>query len=146
MSGTVTKRMLRVYEQMAATTMFLSGLFQSPPENFYTSETVEIDIIRSDEDIAVAVTDLTTGYRMNSEDLYTNKEFKAPIFKEAIALNASDLIKRMAGDDPFKSPDFRANLVLRMFRGMVKVERKIRRALEQRLVLRLLHTEEHRLR
>lgn len=131
MSGTVTKRMLRVYEQMAAPTMFLTGLFQSPPENFYTSETVEIDIIRSDEDIAVAVTDLTTGYRMNSEDLYTNKEFKAPIFKEAIALNATDLIKRMAGEDPFKSPDFRANLVVRMFRGMVKVERKIRRALEQ---------------
>lgn len=131
MSGTVTKRMLRAYEQMAGATLFLTGLFQSPPENFHTSEEVEIDIVRSDEDIAIVIQDLSTGYRMNSEDLYTNKGFKPPIFKEAIALNAFDLIKRMPGQNPFESPDFRANLILKMFNGMVKVERKIRRALEQ---------------
>lgn len=130
MSGTTTKRMLRVYESMAATTMFLSGLFVSPPENFHTTEEVEIDIIRSDEDISIVVTDLSTGYRMNSDDLFTNKAFKPPIHKEKIALNAFDLLKRVPGDDPFQSPDFRASLINRMFRGMVKVERKIRRSME----------------
>jgi len=48
MSGTTTTRMIRAYNQMAQPTLFLSGLFQSPPENFHSSEEVEIDIIRSD--------------------------------------------------------------------------------------------------
>ncbi len=130
MSGTITRRMLRFYEQMAAPTMFLSGFFVSPPENFHTTEEVEFDIVRSDEDISIVVTDLSTGYRMNSDDLFTNKSFKPPIHKEKIALNAFDLLKRVPGDDPFQSPDFRASLINRMFRGMVKIERKIRRSME----------------
>lgn len=130
MSGSTTKRMLRAYMQMAQPTLFLSGLFQSPPENFHTSEEVEIDIVRSDEDISIVIQDLSTGYRMNSEDLYTNKGFKPPIHKEALPINSFDLIKRMPGQDPFQSPDFRANIILRMFNGMTKIERKIRRAIE----------------
>lgn len=131
MSGTTTTRMIRAYNQMAQPMLFLSGLFQSPPENFHTSEEVEIDIVRSDEDVSIVIQDLSTGYRMNSEDLYTNKGFKPPIHKEAISLNAFDLIQRMPGQNPFESPDFRANVIGRMFNGMTKVERKIRRAMEQ---------------
>ncbi len=130
MSGSITKRMLKAYSQMAQPTLFLSGFFQSPPENFHTTEEVEIDIVRSDEDVSIVVQDLSTGYRMNSEDLYTNKGFKPPIHKEAIPLNSFDLIKRMPGQDPFQSPDFRANMILRMFNGMTKIERKIRRSVE----------------
>ncbi len=130
MSGSVTKRMIDAYLQMAAPTLFLSGFFQSPAQNFHTSEEVEIDIVRSDEEIAIVIDDLSVGYRQNSADLFTNKGFKPPIFKEAIALNSFDLIKRMPGQDPFQSPDFRANITLRMFNGMVKVERKIRRTME----------------
>lgn len=131
MSGTTTKRLISAYNQMASPTLFLSGFFQSPPENFHTSEEVEIDIIRSDEDVSIVIQDLSTGYRMNSDDLYTNKGFKPPIHKEAITLNAFDLIKRMPGENPFESPDFRANIITRMFNGMTKIERKIRRAMEQ---------------
>lgn len=130
MSGSNTRRMLKAYMQMAPPTLFLSGLFRSPPENFHTSEEVEIDIVRSDEDIAIVIQDLSVGYRMNSEDLYTNKGFKPPIFKEALPINSFDLIKRMPGQDPFQSPNFRANIILRMFNGMTKIERKIRRSLE----------------
>ena len=130
MSGTTTKKMISAYNQQALPVMFLSGMFNSPPQNFHTSEEIEIDIVRGDEDIAIAVQDLSVGYRMNSEDLYTNKGFKPPIFKEALPLNSFDLIKRMPGQDPFKSPDFRGNLILRMFNGMTKIENKIRRSLE----------------
>ena len=65
MSGATTKRMIRAYQQMAQPMLFLSGLFQSPPENFHTSEEVEIDIVRSDEDISIVIEDLSTGYRIN---------------------------------------------------------------------------------
>lgn len=130
MSDKTTIRMIPAYIQMAMPTMFLSGFFQSPPQNFHTSEEVEIDIVRSDEDISIAIQDLSTGYRYNSDDLYTNKGFKPPIHKEAIPINSFDLIKRMPGMNPFESPDFRANAILRLFNGMTKVERKIRRAIE----------------
>jgi hypothetical protein len=130
MSGKETKRMISAYSQMAGTTLFMSGFFSSPPSNFHNSEEVEIDIERSDEDLSIAIQDLSTGYRMNSEDIFTNKGFKPPIHKEAVPLNSFDLIKRMPGQDPFQSPDFRANLVTRMFKAMTKVERKIRRAVE----------------
>jgi hypothetical protein len=122
--------MISAYVQQAQPTLFLAGLFQSPPENFHSSEEVEIDIVRSEEDVSIVIQDLSTGYRMNSEDLYTNKGFKPPIHKEALPISSYDLIKRMPGQNPFESPDFRANIITRIFGGMTKVERKIRRSIE----------------
>lgn len=130
MSGATTVRMIAAYFQEASPTAFFSGMFSARPENFHTSEEVEIDIVRSEEDVSIVIQDLSTGYRMNSQDLYTNKGFKPPIHKEAVPINSFDLIKRMPGQNPFESPDFRANVITRMFDGMRKVERKIRRAME----------------
>lgn len=130
MSGTTKTRLIKAYNQMAAPVMFFAGFFLSPPENFHATEEVEIDIVRSDEDISIVIQDLNTGYRMNSDDLYTSKGFKPPIHKEAISINSFDLLKRNPGENPFGDTDFRANLISRMFSGMTKVERKIRRAIE----------------
>lgn len=130
MSDTTTKWMLRAYESMASPTRFLSGMFTSPPENFYSSEEVEIDIVRSGEDVAVVVQNLDTGYRMNTADLYTNKSFIAPVYKEAFPVRSSDLIKRQPGMNPFETVDFRANLITQVFRQATKVEQKIRRSIE----------------
>ncbi len=131
MTGTTTKQLLPVYNQTASPTMFMSERFQSPAQNFHSSEEVEIDVVRNDEDVSIVIQDLSTGYRFNSEDVFTNKAFKPPIHKEAIALDAFSLIKRSPGVNPFNQPDFRANLIIKMFNGMSKIERKIRRAMEQ---------------
>ena len=130
MSDKSTRRMIEMYNQMAAPTLFLSGFFQARPQNFHSSEEVEIDIVRSEEDISIVLQDLSTGSRMNSTDLYTNKGFKPPIHKEAVPINSFDLISRMPGQNPFEAPNFRANVIERMFTGMQKVERKIRRSIE----------------
>lgn len=130
MSNASTIRMLNAYEQISAPQMFLTGMFQSPPVNFHESEEVEIDITRSGEDVSVVIQDLSTGYRMNSTDQYTNKKFVPPIHKEAIALNSSDLLKRSAGQNPFASVDLRASVITRLMQGMSKVEAKIRRSME----------------
>ncbi len=130
MSDTTTKRMISAYISTAQPTMFLSGLFQSPPENFHSSEEIEIDVVRDDEDVSVVLQDLSTGYRMNSDDIYTNKGFKPPIHKEAISINSFDLLKRRPGENPFETPDFRSSIITRMFQGTTKIERKIRRAIE----------------
>lgn len=130
MSDTTTRRMLRAYEQRAEPSLFLTSFFQSPPENFHASEAVELDIVRSDEDVAIVIQDLSTGARWNSTDIYTNKSFVPPIFREAVPINAFDLIKRFPGQHPFESVDFRGHLIARMMQGMRKVEAKIRRAVE----------------
>ena len=131
MSDTTTKVMLAAYEQDAEPTMFLSGMFQSPRRNFHNSEEVEIDIVRSEEDISIAIQDLSTGARLNSEDIYTNKGFKPPIHKEAGPINAHTLIKRMPGQDPFAAVDFQANAISRGIILGRKLQRKILRAIEQ---------------
>lgn len=131
MSDTTTRRLIDAYAQGAADpVMFLTGFFQSPAVNFYNSEEVEIDIIRDDEDIAIVLEDISQGYRLNTNDLYTNKSFKPPAYKEAVPINSFDLIKRMPGQDPFQNPDYRSAVITRMFSAMTLVERKIRRALE----------------
>jgi len=130
MSDKETIRMIEAYNQSAEPTLFFSGFFQSPPRNFYDAQSVEFDIVRSDEDISIAVTDMTTGYRANSADDYTNKKFTAPVHKESFSLDSYELINRMPGQDPFADINFRANLIGRFFGGMTKIERKIRRSIE----------------
>lgn len=130
MSGNTTTRMIAAYFQEGDVLPYFAGMFGLRPENIHSSEVVEIDIVRSEEDVSIVVQDLATGYRMNSGDLFTNKSFKPPIHKEAIPINAHELIKRQPGQDPFATPDFRANVILKMFSGMRKVQRKIVRAIE----------------
>ncbi len=130
MSDATTRRMLAAYNQTASPTLFMSGMFQSPQQNFHNSEEVEVDIIRDEEDVAIVIQDLSAGSRMNSADIYTNKGFKPPVFDESFPINSFDLIKRVAGQDPFQNPDFRGNLISRVMGGMAKIERKIRRSIE----------------
>lgn len=130
MSDQTTSRMLTAYFQDAAPTSFLSGFFQTPEQNFHNSEKVEIDIERSDEDIATVLTDLSTGAQLNSFDKYTNKEFTPAIYDEAATLNSFDLIKRMPGDNPFKDISFQANATVQAFKVFRKLENKVRRAVE----------------
>lgn len=130
MSTKATKRMLAAYFQSAPPSGFLSGMFLSPPRNFHDTEEVEIDIVRSEEDVSIVVTDISTGYRMNSADIYTNKSFKPPIHKEAVTINANTLLERVAGDDPFADVTFQSRLTARVMQALPKPERKIRRAIE----------------
>lgn len=130
MSDKVSKVMLKSYEQEAEPTMYLSGQFQSPKRNYHNSEKVEIDIVRSEEEISIAIQDLSTGARLNSGDIWTNKEFKPPVHKEAGAVNAHTLIHRQAGQDPFATVDFQANAIDQGMKLSRKLQRKILRAIE----------------
>lgn len=130
MSTASTINFIRAYFQDARPVQAFSRFFQSPRENFYNQAEIEIDIVRSGEDVAVAVQDLTAGYRANSVDIYTNKKFTAPVFKEKFGLDSHDLMNRMPGKNPFENHSYRAAIVEKMLRGMRKVEEKIRRANE----------------
>jgi hypothetical protein len=91
--------------------------------------------MRSEEDISIAITDLSTGARLNSEDDFTNKSFKPPVHKEKGAIPAHKLIKREFGENPFESPDFQANAIARGTRLVTKMGDKIARAMEHQSAL-----------
>ena len=112
MSDTTTKVMLAAYVEEIEPLGFLAGQFQAPPSNFHASEKVEIDIKRSGKKIAIAVQNLSTGARLNSTDLFTNKDYAPAILREAGSINAHDLLKRDVGQNPFESNDFQAKASL----------------------------------
>ena len=130
MSDNSTNRMIEMYMEDAPAPLFLSGLFQSPPRNFHTSEKVEIDIIRDNEEVAIVVQDLTTGARNNENSLYVNKSFTPPIYDEEGSIHSYDTIKRIAGANPYEDPNFGENALNESFRLFRKLEKKIRRGVE----------------
>ena len=129
-SGSVTRRMIAAYLETAMAPTWLASFFSSPRRNFHNSAEVELDIERDNERVAVVVEDLSSGYRWNANDPYTNRAIVPPIYREGFTLNSHDLLKRNPGQDPFQNPSFRANVIDRVYRGMTKLERKVRRALE----------------
>jgi hypothetical protein len=110
--------------------MFFSRFFQTPPQNFYTAETLEMDIMRDDEFVAIAVPSIDSTGRENENTVYSNKGYTAPIFKEVGTVNSYDLIRRIPGVNPFQDPDYAANAALESFRIFRKLENKVRRATE----------------
>ena len=130
MSGNETKHMIAPYIERAGAPMFLSSLFKSPRRNFYNSKTLELDIIRSDEKVSPIVTHVSSGYVINSADIYTNKEMVAPVIKEAGTVNQYDMLDRNFGDNPFANRDLIAmvnNKLLRLSDVMIQ---KVRRNIE----------------
>lgn len=130
MSDASTTRMIEAYLEEAEAPLFLAGHFRSPPENFHDTEKVEVDVQRDDEEVAIVLEDAATGARLNTNDLYTNKGFTPPVYDEAGAITAYNLMRRDPGDDPFKNPDFGLKALRQAFGIFRKLERKIRRAIE----------------
>jgi len=130
MSDTTTKVMLQAYKDGVEPIGFLAGQFQAPPQNFHSSEEVEIDIKRSGRKVAIAVQDLSTGARMNAAELFTNKAYKPAILREKAVVNAFDLTKRNPGEDPFQSVDFQVNAIRKAVDVGMGMNEKIQRTIE----------------
>ena len=130
MSGSNTISYQGAYFHESEPTMYFSGFFQANPRSFHSSAEVEIDIMRTSEDVSVAIQDITAGYRSNTANIYTNKGFIPPVHKEMVPLNSHELLKRMPGKTPFENPDFRSDILIRTFNAMRPIENKIRRAVE----------------
>jgi len=130
MSTKVTSVMLEKYKDDAEPIGFLAGQFTVPVGGFHNSEQVEIDVQRGSRKIAIAVQDLSTGARMNSSELFTNKSFKPAILRESAVINAFDLISRNAGEDPFESPEFQENAIVKAVSVGTEMNEKIQRTIE----------------
>ena len=118
------------FEDVGDPPSFLSSMFRTPPENYFNSEEVEIDIKRSGKEIAVAVQDLSVKGRVNESTLFTSKKFKPPIFDELFAVKAWEQMSRQAGYNPFESVDFMESAFRSMRSNLSRGEGMIRRTVE----------------
>jgi hypothetical protein len=130
MSTTSTTQMIEAFRLEAGAPLFFASNFKTGPRNIHTSELVEIDIIREDEDIAVPVPNITAGYRNNERTKYVNKGFEPAVIKEQLTVVVWEQLKRQAGMNPFESPDFAAAVGEQTLSGIRVVSKKIRRTCE----------------
>ena len=130
MSDNLTLKMLEAYYQDASPTMFLSSMFRTPALNFYNSKEVEIDVVRSGEEIAIALQSIEVSGNENVADEFTNKRFAPPVLKEVFNVNAFETMDREAGMDPFADINFKAHAFRKIVRGTRLVEAKIQRTVE----------------
>jgi len=127
MSTDVTKTMLEAYKPASLVHNYFTSLCTQ--RNFST-ESIELDIERDDEEVAVVLTSLEAGARANEANLYTNKEFVPPIYKEKMTIPAAKLLKRLPGSIPFGDVDFQAAGSALAIGNLPKLEKKLRRSLE----------------
>jgi hypothetical protein len=88
---------IAVFEKKATPTMFLSGRFQTPERNIFSTIKVNMDIKRSGEEIAIDVL-RGAGGRLNFRKQLTNKEYTPPFYNEYANVNENEqLLNRIAG-------------------------------------------------
>lgn len=127
MPDDATLRFLKPLERTVGAPMFLSGFFQTPPENFHLSEKVTSDVIRNEPRIAVPVKSLKSGARQVELSKFVNKEYLPAILDLETSISVWETIKRQAGEDPFEDPDFLRNAgkeAMRTLRELVSMQRR----------------------
>ncbi len=130
MSDDTTIRLLKLYEDRALPTMFLSSLCQTPEENFHESEKVEIDVRRSEPRIAIPIPHISAGARKFESTKYVNKSYAPPVYDMETSLTAYSGLKRRPGQDPFQDPGFLRAVIQESFSNFRELEDLIRRAVE----------------
>lgn len=126
------KTMLRAYRQTPNIdkNMFLTSFFQTTPQDITTSEFVTLDIVRSDEDIAPVLTDISTGAIVVAEEVFTNKTIKPPAVALREPFNVWDLLNRQPGDTEYDAPSFQAVLAAKVQRSWMTMSDMIKRTIE----------------
>jgi hypothetical protein len=130
MSGTTTTRLLRPYVERIQRPRFMTTFFQTPPENFHNSDTVEIDIIRQGQDIALPVPDPKAGARRMELKVSVNKAWEPITYKYETSINAAELTRRLPGQIPYDDPSFMAAALELAYRGLSRLETMMRDATE----------------
>ncbi len=129
MTDATTKRMMRLYSEERPVDSFFTSLYQTPTENYYNGESVEVDIERDGEDVAIPIID-GLGHQVITLEKYTNKSFVAPELGIMGPIRAKDLKSREPGQNPFSDPVYAAALSRRAMKLLRKEESMIRRNIE----------------
>jgi hypothetical protein len=111
---------------------FLSSFFVSPPDAFTDADTISLDIVRSGEEIAPSIQDLSTGAVSIVEDKFTEKEVPFPVYALDSPVTINQLMKRQPGESAIVTE--KVNWLGRLARILIpkfaKMTGMIRRSME----------------
>lgn len=131
--GDFKRQMLEVFRSKADIKQmgFLTTFFKTGPKDITDAEFVSYDVVRTEEDAAPVLRDYTTGAVTISQDLYTNKTIKPPIYALDEKFNAFDLIRRRPGEEEGSNfGNWLGKLMLLVSEGWEKMFGMIKRGLE----------------
>lgn len=123
------KTMLEAFDQKAKPTKFLSSWFPTTERDIVDTDTVDIDIKRGNEKIAIDVSKYV-GETRNSNNQFTSKEFTPPAYNEYFSYVGKQLQKRLPGRTEYDKISPMAQLLAIITDDQVKGQDKITRAIE----------------
>lgn len=82
---------------------FLSSFFKTTEEDYTDAEYIDIDIVRSGEQVAPVLRDLSNGAVAIADDVFTGKQVKPPVYKLSRPVNIFDLLKRQPGENEYEA-------------------------------------------
>lgn len=111
---------------------FLSSFFKVTPESFTDAEKIEIDLVRSGEEIAPAVQNLSTGTVSIVEDTFGTAEVPFPVYALDKSVNISELMNRQPNESAYinERADWLGRLAKRLISGFTKMTGMIKRSVE----------------
>lgn len=130
MSTQLAKRaMLQAFKQKIGAFMFLASFFQTPPSNIVRARTVDIDVKRNGEKVAVDVV-RGTGGRLNINKRFTTKNYAPPVYDEYTSLFEEELNDRVVGEHEYNTPAYAAGVVARVTDDQAELQDMVSRAIE----------------
>jgi hypothetical protein len=121
------KELIETYVQGALSSGFFTSLSTT---RTFNAETFEYDVLRYNEQVAVAVTSLSDSGRPNEASIYTNKELTVPVYKEKTTIPAWSKFARDPGQNPFESSSTQGKISRRAAESFVLMQEKISRSVE----------------
>jgi len=111
---------------------FLSSFFVTPPDGFTDSEYMEYDIVRSGNEAAPVVRNLSTQAVTIIEDVFTNKNIPFPVYALDSPVHIAKLMTRQPGESAYK--DAKVNWLGRLAKILVRafalMTRMVRNSIE----------------
>jgi hypothetical protein len=111
---------------------FLSSFFKVNSESFTDAKTIEIDLVRSGEEVAPAVRNLSTGAVTIVEDAFNTAEVPFPVYALDRPVNIDQLMERQPNESAYvtEKADWLGKLAKILVRGFTKMTGMIKRSIE----------------
>lgn len=131
MAQTDTIQLLEPFIEDVERPTGLSSLFRVPRGGIHNKKKTEIHIMRSSRRIATPLRDPSVGYKKNSLKSFTIKEFTPTVYKEALVVEASEIMDgQTLGRDPYQNPKIMEQIQLKVEPTFYELTSMIRGAIE----------------
>jgi len=120
---------------------FLSSFFVTPPDGFTDSEYMEYDIVRSGNEAAPVVRNLSTQAVTVVEEVFTNKNIPFPVYALDSPVHIARLMSRQPGESSYQDAkiNWLGRLAKILVRAFARMTRMVRNSIEVQAAQVLQH-------